>query len=335
MLSMRRNTLKLLAGGIAITLLPDAMEFAKAAEDFIKGPPVKDHPVKQLSQHVWMIHSPDGFPTAQNQGMMANITFVVTSKGVVILDSGASVQIGEMAIRMIKKVTNQPVIAIFNSHYHGDHFLGNQAYVEAYGKDMPIYAHPYTLEKIKGIEGDTWRNLMERWTNQASAGTVVIPPNTPVKHGDVFDYGNVKLKIHHYGQAHTFGDICVEVVEDHVTHVGDIAMDNRIANMDDGSYLGTFKTFKALEEASSNGQLWLPAHGNPKKTLLKEYGEFFAGIYESSVKAVQEGKDPSSAKSLVLKDPRVAKHAKTMLGFEANIGKYSSIAYLEAEKEAF
>jgi hypothetical protein len=37
----------------------------------------------------------------------------------------------------------------------------------------------------------------------------------------------------------------------------------------------------------------------------------------------------------VLKDPRVAAMAKTMQGFDCNIGKYVSLAYLEAEKVAF
>ncbi|NCZ85471.1 MAG: MBL fold metallo-hydrolase, partial [Burkholderiaceae bacterium] len=120
----RRQALKWIAGASAIMLAPQAMQFASAAEDFFKGPPVKDIPAKQISKHVWLIYSPDGFPTPENRGMMANVTFVVTSKGVVILDTGASLQIGEMAIRMIKKVTDKPVIAIFNSHYHGDHING-------------------------------------------------------------------------------------------------------------------------------------------------------------------------------------------------------------------
>lgn len=333
-MNQRRTILKISAGAIGLVALPQVINFAKAAEEFIKGPKVKDHPAKQLSKHVWMIYSPDGFPTAENQGMMANITFVITKKGIVVLDTGASLQIGEMAIRMIKKVSSLPVIAIFNSHYHGDHFLGNQAFIEAYGQEIPIYAHPYSLNQIKGIEGNAWKSLMERWTNQATVGTKVIPPTHPVKHGDVFDYGDIQIKVHHYGISHTPGDICLEVVQDQVTYVGDIAMDGRIANMDDGSYVGTFKTYKALSEATGE-QLWIPGHGNAKKTLLKEYGEFMGGIYETCVKAIQDGVDPSAAKALVLKDPRVMKYAKTTAGFEGNIGKYTSLAYLEAEKEAF
>jgi hypothetical protein len=37
----------------------------------------------------------------------------------------------------------------------------------------------------------------------------------------------------------------------------------------------------------------------------------------------------------VLADPRVSVHAGRTQGWEGNIGKYISLAYLEAEKEAF
>jgi hypothetical protein len=37
----------------------------------------------------------------------------------------------------------------------------------------------------------------------------------------------------------------------------------------------------------------------------------------------------------VLADPRVAPYAGRIQGWDGNIGKYISIAYLEAEKEAF
>ena len=65
--------------------------FAREVEDFVRGPQVKDHPLRQVSKHVWMIFSPDGFPTPENQGMMCNITFVNTAKGLVVVDSGSQI----------------------------------------------------------------------------------------------------------------------------------------------------------------------------------------------------------------------------------------------------
>jgi glyoxylase-like metal-dependent hydrolase (beta-lactamase superfamily II) len=239
-----------------------------------------------------------------------------------------------MAIRMIRKVTDKPVVAVFNSHYHGDHWLGNHAFVKAYGKQLPIYALSSTIDKLKGAEGNLWRSLMERWTNQSTLGTEVVLPNTIVKPGQVVRIGDVSFRMHHYGTAHTPSDLCVEVVEDKLTAVGDIAMGNRIANMDEGSYAGTFKYYKALMAAAGE-QLWVPGHGQGSKDLLMTYGEFMAGIWEPCLQAVKDGKSESDARSMVLKDPRVSTRAKTMQGFDGNIGKYISLAYLEAEKDAF
>ena len=319
---------------VGLALFPDMQAMAQQAQDFIEGPPVPDVAPQQLSPHVWMIYAKDGFPTQDNFGLMANILFVVTAKGVVVLDSGASLQIGQMAIRMIKKVTNKPVVAVFNSHYHGDHWLGNHAFAEAFGKDLPIHALAYSRAQIAGHEGNLWRSLMERWTNQSTMGTKVVAPNRTVEHGQVFDYGDVQLKMHFYGKAHTPSDLTVEVVQDKLTYVADIAMENRIANMDDGSYPGTFKYYEALQKATGP-QLWVPGHGRPGRDMLDSYGTFMKGIWEPCVKAVEAGIPIEGAKDLVLKDPRVASRAKTMDGFESNIGKYTSLAYLEAEKEAF
>lgn len=321
-------------GAAALAAVPEVRLFAQQVQEFIAGPPMPDIAPQQLSQRVWLIYAKDGFPTEANQGMMANVTFVVTKKGVVVLDSGGSLQIGQMAIRMIKKVTSLPVVAVLNSHYHGDHWLGNHAFAEAFGKDLPIHALEYSRAQIAGHEGNLWRSLMERWTNQSTMGTKVVAPNRTVEHGQVFDYGDVQLKMHFYGKAHTPSDLTVEVVQDKLTYVADIAMENRIANMDDGSYPGTFKYYEALQKATGP-QLWVPGHGRPGRDMLDSYGTFMKGIWEPCVKAVEAGIPIDGAKDLVLKDPRVASRAKTMDGFESNIGKYTSLAYLEAEKEAF
>ena len=320
-----------LAGGAM--LWPEARSLAEQVQDFIVGPPVPDIAPRQLSPRVWMIFAEDGFPTPENRGMMASLFFVVGKEGVVVLDSGASLQIGEMAIRMIRRVTLKPVIAVFNSHFHGDHWLGNHAFVKHFGP-LPIHALPHTIESVRGAEGNLWRSLMERWTNQSSAGTQVVAPNTAVQHGQVLQFGDIRLRMHHYGQAHTLGDLCVEVLGDQVTTVGDIAMTNRIANMDEGSYPGTFRYYDSLM-ANAPGQLWAPGHGEPRRDLLETYGRFLKGIWEPCLQAVKDEKSVDEAKAMVLRDPRVIARAATMQGFDSNIGKYTSLAYLEAEKEAF
>jgi glyoxylase-like metal-dependent hydrolase (beta-lactamase superfamily II) len=334
----RRKYLQLAAGvgvtGWALAGGVGQMGWAQQIGDFIEGPPVPDIAPVQLSPHVWVVYAPEGFPTPQNQGMMANVLFVVTTAGVVVIDSGGSLQIGQMAIRMIRRVTTKPVVAVFNTHYHGDHWLGNHAFVAAFGRQLPIYALRETRDRIQGAEGNLWRSLMERWTNQATLGTQVVAPNQTVQSGQTLQFGDVTLALHHYGTCHTPSDLCVQVVQDRLTAVGDIAMTNRIANMDDGSFAGTFKYYDALRAAAGT-QLWVPGHGEGASDLLQTYGVFMAGIWEPCLKAVADGLPESDAKAAVLADPRVRKRAASMQGFASNIGKYVSLAYLEAEKVAF
>ncbi len=319
-------------GGLALS--PPAQRFASAASDFVRGPAVPDQPLERLSPRVAMVFAEDGFPTPGNLGMMANVVFVITSAGVVVLDTGASVQIGEMAIRRLRTLTDRPVVALVNSHYHGDHFLGNDAFVQAYGAALPIYAHADTRRQIEGIAGSGWRSAMERWTNGATIGTRLVPPNREAGHGTVLRFGDTTLKFHHHGRAHTEADLCVEVVEDRVLYAGDVVMNGRIANMDDGSYAGTLKTIDTLLRELPDA-LWVPGHGHASRTLPTEQRALFAGIYDNCLAAVKAGDDEATARRRVLADPRVALHAGRTQGWDNNIGKYISIAYLEAEKEAF
>lgn len=325
-----------LGGLLAIEFAPwqSIAAVAREVDDFVRGPVVRDHPLRQVSPHVWMIYSPDGFPTPENQGMMCNLTFIDTAQGLVVVDSGASVQIGEMAIRQIRQQWKKPVVAIINTHYHGDHWLGNHAFVDAYGADLPIYAHPGTMREIEGVQGKLWRTLLEQWTNQATMGTRIVPPRLALEDGAKLRFGDVTLHLHHFGTAHTPYDLCVEVVEDKLTCVGDVAMDRRIANMDDGSYLGTLKAYAQLEQRTAS-RIWLPGHGEPGAGVLQWNRELFEGIYRPCEQAVKNGLPLEEAKSLVLRDPRVASRARETKGFDMNIGKYVSLAYLEAEAASF
>jgi glyoxylase-like metal-dependent hydrolase (beta-lactamase superfamily II) len=318
-----------LAGLADLIAMIDAARAAKG-----KAGPMPDLPVSRVSAHVYMIHSPDGFPTPENRGMMCNIIFVIGDRGVAVIDSGASVQIGEMAVRQLRGVTDKPVVGIVNTHYHGDHWLGNQAYTERWGTELPRYAHPETRVAIEGAVGVSWHDAMERWTNDATAGTVIVPPSHDIDHGFEIALGGVTVRAHHYGKAHTPSDICIEVPEDGVMCVGDVMMDRRIANMEDGSYPGTFEAIDQLV-ANSKTSIWVPGHGEAGAAVLAWQRDLFQGIWDACNSAVKQGIPLDGALSHAMKDPRVSSKAAETKGWDRNIGKYVSLGYLEAEQAQF
>lgn len=331
-LNGRRRFLQSLGALAVWPALHSAPVFAAQAEA-LSAPRVPDISPQVVADGVYCIVSPWGFPSPENLGMMSNVTFLRTQKGVVVIDTGASRSIGEMALRMIRAHTDDPVVAIINTHYHGDHWLGNHAFVSAY-PEVPIYAHEKTITAIKTGQGEFWSTLMERSTDHATLGTVVTAPTQPLRHGDTLNFGDVTLKIHHYGTAHTPADICVEIVGRKVVHVGDVAMDHRIAFMDDGSFLGSFKTYDALTAAVPDA-VWVPGHGAPGRQVLTNNRRLFEVIYQSAEQAVREGSGQEGAKQLALQHPYIRENASEIKGFDENIGKYSSLAYLEAESASF
>lgn len=322
----------LAAGGLgAAALHPGVRGFAADLDDFIRGPDIDDVPARQIGAHTWIIEAPDVFVTPSNRGFMVNVTFVTTPAGVVIIDSGASLQIGEMAIRMLREVTDQPVVAIFVTHHHGDHWLGNHAFVNAFGDDLPIYAHPYAKTAIEGVQGRQWAALMERWTEGATLGTRIVPPNRTCDHGDVFDFSGVHIRVHHHGVAHTPGDCCYEIVEDRITHLGDVAMDRRIANMNDGSFPGSVETLRRVA-ADTQSTLWIPGHGTPSADVLPWNLELFEAFSEHALAVAEDFGTVEALQERLLADPRIASKVHETRGWNANFGRYASLALVEAEQ---
>jgi glyoxylase-like metal-dependent hydrolase (beta-lactamase superfamily II) len=324
------------ATALGVTGLAGVRSAMAADELMIKAPALEDKKLLRVSDRVFTFFAPIEEPTPENKGFFSNPCFVVTSQGVVVIDTGSSVQMGEMIIRAVKKVTDLPIIRVINTHMHGDHWLGNHAFVE-YNKDMPLYAHPYTIEQIKDNgQGDFWLNLMNRSTENATYGTIITAPNKTLEGGEVWTLGDRTLKIHFLGQTHTKGDLIVEVVEDKVMLVGDMIMDKRISNMADGSFDGTLKAMETLVN-DYDGYNFVPGHGNWGKDLAKNYQGIYSLIWEYANLAFDDGLQAYEVHPLIMKDPRIEPY-REWVGVEGDgleVAKFLGIALLEIEKAAF
>ena len=51
--------------------IQSAAEFSREADEFVRGPTIKGHPLRQVSKHVWMLFSPEGFPTSARHRRLA------------------------------------------------------------------------------------------------------------------------------------------------------------------------------------------------------------------------------------------------------------------------
>lgn len=295
-----------------------------------RGPALPDYPAEQVAAHTYVIHGPVSYPTLQNQGFMNNPAFVLTPAGVVVIDPGASVQSGEMVLRQIRRLSDKPVLAVLNTHIHGDHWLGNQAFREA-DPQVAIYGHPHMIAGIAAGAGAAWVNSMERLTDGATRGTTVVGPNVAVQGGETITFGGVAFRFHHLGPAHTTSDLMIEVVEEQVLFLADNANNGRIVRLDGGSFRGSIATLDAAARIPATVRV--PGHGRSGGgEVISAYREYLAGVKAAVQKYAAQGLADFEMKPLVARD--LARFA-SWYGFTEELGQHVSLALLEVEEESF
>ena len=294
------------------------------------GPTIPDYKADKVGSQAWVIHGPLEQPNVKNQGFMNNPGYVLTDKGVVIVDPGSSLQAGEMVLRVLKKLTDKPVIAVFNTHIHGDHWLGNQAIRNAYPAAL-IYGHPRMLKAIEDGEGETWLGIMDRLTEGATKGTRVTPPTIAVNHGDVISVDNKHFRIHHYDHAHTVTDIMIEAVEDKIVFLGDNVLANRMARMTDGNFKGNINAM--TEILKTDAKIWVPGHGKTgDRSVVTRFQHYLKTVYSRAKKAFDDDIESGDIKAIVVKATRAYKH---WASYDHEIGRHAEQAYLEIEASEF
>ena len=86
-------------------------------------PGVGEFKFEPVGANVSVMHGPLAEPNVSNQGFMNNPAIVVSNNGVILIDPGSTLGVGEKVLDEVRKVTDKPVLAIFNTHIHGDHWL--------------------------------------------------------------------------------------------------------------------------------------------------------------------------------------------------------------------
>jgi glyoxylase-like metal-dependent hydrolase (beta-lactamase superfamily II) len=284
----------------------------------------------KVSHHTYVIHGPMRTNLKENQGFVNNPAFIISDKSVVVVDPGTSVQIGRALLQHIKKITSKPITHIFNTHIHGDHWLGNQAFFEN-NPEVKIFAHPIFLQEAKSGTAKQWLDIFLSATDGAIKGTRIVLPTIELTDQQVIQVDNISIKVHLSNWAHTKTDVMLEVIQDKLLFTGDIVNNKRIVPFNDGSFKGSLTDInKAMK---LNIKIIVPGHGpTGDDTLLATYGAGLESIYQTAKQLNDEGLEPYEMKQKAM---LANTSFKNWLGLEDEIGRYLNQAVLEIEQEEF
>jgi len=161
-------------------------------------------------------------------GAGGNITVSVTNAGVLLVDTGLA-QNSDKVLAAIKKITDQPVRYIINTHLHADHTGGNEK-IAAAGNTLAGGNFAGTL-KDAGSSAEIFahENVLIRMSKPPATGQAAIPFRalpTDTYHNDEMRlsalYHGEPIRIIHQPAAHTDGDSIVVFTRTDVISTGDL-----------------------------------------------------------------------------------------------------------------
>ena len=229
----------------------------------------------------------DGSKGAQT---MSNGGFLAGKDGALLLEGYASTTGAAFQLEALRMVSQAPVRAALNTHYHFDHSLGNAFYG---GQNIPLWGHAQAANRIAGsyiplqgadraavlaplekrvkdAKSDTERqhaqgdvNTMGSVFDLLQNAVLAVPnhPLDPAKLPMTVDLGGVQAVLESF-PGHSGTDIIVRVPEQDVVYTGDLLFHGMYPVCFDekatvSGWRATLKTFASYSKET----LFVPGHG--------------------------------------------------------------------------
>lgn len=254
------------------------------------GPLTYNLKPKRIAADTYVFEGTTEHFTRANGGNILNPGFIVTSDGVIVMQTGPSRRFGEEMRAAIATVTGQPIRKVFISNLHPDYWLGNQAFA-----DHPIAALPGTIAGItqegKGITENMYRMIGD-WMR----GTEMVIPTEPA-YGSTVVYGNHRLRLIPL-EGHTAADLAVLDETTGVLFSGGVVFCDRTPttpHADPATWLKALDELDALEVRTL-----VPNHGRIRndKACIAQTRDWLTWLDRTLRDALEAGLDMTEALEL-------------------------------------
>lgn len=252
------------------------------AEEY--APATVEMTLKQVSQHVYYVEGKAGIAT-DNQGFISNAAAVITSEGIVLIDSLGSPSLAQLFLEKLKAISPLPVVKVITTHYHADHIYGLQVFKDQGAK---IIAPAGYLDYLDAPSAEN--RLEERrvslypWVDE---NTRLVKADKVIGENESFSLGGITFDINFLGTAHSDGDLSVLVKPDQVLISGDLIFEGRVPFTGGADTAHWLSLLQKLQQ--SNLTALIPGHGaaakNPDKAiqLTRHYLQKLRSVMKTAV----------------------------------------------------
>ena len=229
------------------------------------------------------------------EGAGGNIGLSVGADGAFVIDDQYA-PLSEKIMAAIAKVSDKPVAFVLNTHWHGDHTGGNEAFG---AKGAILVAHDNARKRLKeGLKRETGE------TPPAPAGALpVVTFSDEVS----FYWNGHDIRVRHPAPAHTDGDAIVYFETANVIHMGDVFFNGLypFIDLESGGGLDGYIAAQEAALAASNPETKIiPGHGPlASRADLAAQKEMLKEVRARVLALIEDGRDEAAVvKAAPLKD---------------------------------
>ena len=278
----------------------------------------------KINERVYVLLGPIQHANKLNQGYMINSTVIVGDKGVILVDSGGSDEVGRHIATAVRRITHKPVTHVVNTHHHGDHYFGNVAFEGA------TLISSAMCRKMVLETSHEWLEIMERDIGRKLPGTKPLAADVTYPAGtrtETFIHG-VRVVFWVPMGSHTIGDLLVHLPDDKVLIAGDVLVSGVVPTFQDGSVKNWLQTLAEIETLGVAH--FVPGHGDLMTlhdvTALRDAMlRFYSGV--------KGGFRNGQSESEIRKSLDLSSWDKLERSYV--IGRNINRAYLEIERDSF
>jgi quinoprotein relay system zinc metallohydrolase 2 len=189
---------------------------------------------------------------------ICNVSFIVGSKGIAVIDTGGSLKTGQALREAIRQVSELPILYVINTHVHPDHIFGNAAFTQ----DKAIFVGHEKLPDAMERRRENYLRINQQWLGEAFAGSEIVKPSMLVKTTANLDLGDRTLLLTAYPVAHTNTDLTVLDKKSSTLWTGDLLFVERTPSID-GDIKGWLAVINELKY--NEAEFAIPGHSSSLK----------------------------------------------------------------------
>ncbi len=212
------------------------------------------------------------------EGDGGNVGVYVTEEGVIVIDDKYERDFDNLMAN-IRKVTNQPVKYVLDTHHHGDHTGGNAQFL----KTAEVLAHKNARENM--VRGD-------------------MPGVPRLSYDDELEIhlGGKTIRAMYFGRGHTDGDVVIFFPDVRAAHTGDLYAGNPFVDYANG---GSLKDWSGTLEGvlGQDFETVIPGHGpaGTRKDVVQQR-QNVEQLRELAARMAREGRGADDLRKAIIND---------------------------------